>query len=247
MKYALLFSLILFLVNCSNQKNSSTTYSKNKIANISEASGISFCKESKTLVVANDEGSFYELSTTGKILNRQKLGNYDFEGVVCNKKTFMFAIESGALLEVDRATLKSKKIKLKGKGFKLTKKHGIEGIEKINDQYYVTLQRKNRSEAKLLRLKVGTEYAKVKEIITHKIVDSAGLAWHNNNLYIISNKKNKLYLYDLKHKKILKKIKLPKFAQEGITFDEEGNIYFADDNGGVFKYNLKPFLSKFYR
>ena len=241
MRYTLLLSLIFFFGNCSNQEETSKTYSKNKIANIPEASGISFCKESKTLIVANDEGSFYELSTTGKILHQQKLGDYDFEGVVCNKKTFMFAIESGTLLEVDRRTFKSKKFKLKGQGYKLTKKHGIEGIEKIDGQYYVTLQRKKKSEAKILRLKVGTTYAKVKQIINHKIIDSAGLAWHNNKLYIISDKKEKLYLYDLKHKKILKKIKLPKFAQEGITFDEEGNIYFADDNGAVFKYKEEEF------
>ena len=240
-RYTLLFSLIFCFGSCSNQETSSKISSKNKIANIPEASGISFCKESKTLIVANDEGSFYELSTTGEILNQQKLGDYDFEGVVCNKKTFMFAIEGGALLEVDRKTLKSKKFKLKGQGYKLTKKHGIEGIEKINGQYYVTLQRKKRSEAKILCLKIGTTYAKVKQIINHKIIDSAGLAWHNNKLYIVSDKKDKLYLYDLKHEKILKKIKLPKFAQEGVSFDEEGNIYFADDDGGVFKYREKRF------
>ncbi len=240
-RYTLLFSLIFCFGSCSNQEASSKISSKNKIANIPEASGISFCKESKTLIVANDEGSFYELSTTGEILNQHRLGDYDFEGVVCNKKTFMFAIESGALLEVDRKTLKSKKFKLKGQGYKLTKKHGIEGIEKINGQYYVTLQRKKKNEAKILRLKIGTTYAKVKQIINHKIIDSAGLAWHNNKLYIVSDKKDKLYLYDLKHEKILKKIKLPKFAQEGVSFDEEGNIYFADDDGGVFKYREERF------
>ena len=153
----------------------------------------------------------------------------------------MFAIESGALLEVDRRTFKSKKFKLKGQGYKLTKKHGIEGIEKIDGQYYVTLQQKKRSEANILRLKVGTTYATVKQIINHKIIDSSALAWHKNKLYIISDKKEKLYLYDLKHKKILKKIKLPEFAQEGITFDEEGNIYFADDDGAVLKYKEEEF------
>jgi len=39
--------------------------------------------------------------------------------------------------------------------------------------------------------------------------------------------------------KIKKKITLPEFAQEGITFDNKANIYFADDDGAVMKYSLK--------
>ncbi len=43
-----------------------------------------------------------------------------------------------------------------------------------------------------------------------------------------------------------KKIKLDKFAQEGVTFDNKGNIYFADDNGAVFKYRQKELNIKLY-
>ena len=42
--------------------------------------------------------------------------------------------------------------------------------------------------------------------------------------------------YDLDKQKIVKKKKLSKrYAQEGITFDDKGNIYIADDNGKVLK------------
>lgn len=99
-----------------------------KIASIPEASGISFCENTKTLIVANDEGSFYELSPSGAILSQHKLGKYDLEGVICEEKRLMFAVEDGAILEVNRQTLKSKKLKLKGEKFKLSKKAGIEGV-----------------------------------------------------------------------------------------------------------------------
>ena len=212
----------------------------NVIATVPEASGISYCQNSDTLVVANDEGSFYELSTSGKILTQHQLGNYDLEGVVCNNKSFMFAVEGGSLLKVKRQSLEKKEFKIKGKGFKLTKKHGIEGICKINNNYYVTIQsKKNTKEAKLLKLKIGSTYAKVSKIIKHNIIDSAGLEWHNKKLYIVSDKKDKLYIYDLKKERILKKIKLSKYAQEGITFDNNGNVYFADDDGAVLKYRTK--------
>jgi len=36
-----------------------------EIVKIPEASGIDYCKDSNTLVVANDEGWFYEIKTNG--------------------------------------------------------------------------------------------------------------------------------------------------------------------------------------
>ncbi len=217
--------------------------SKAKIANIPEASGISYCSNSNTLIVANDEGSLYELTTNGKILLQKKLGDYDLEGVVCEEKQFTFAVEGGSLLIVNRKTLDKKEFKVRGKEVKIGKKHGIEGIVKIgNLYYYLSIQsKKKREKANLLRVKLGSTYAKITEVINHRVIDSAGLEYRNNLLYIVSDKKDKLYIYDLKRKKLLKKIKLPKFAQEGITFDNSENVYFADDNGAVFKYRVEEF------
>ncbi len=208
------------------------------IASIPEASGISFCKNSKTLIVAQDEGSFYELSINGVILNQHKLGNYDLEGVVCEKEKFVFAVEDGFLLEVNRKTLKSKKLKIKSKGFKfqLSKKTGIEGITKIDDLYYLSIQSKKKQNSKLLVVKTGVNHASVIKVINHGIIDSSGLQFQDKKLFIVSDKKDTLYVYNLKKNKVTRKVKLPKFAQEGITFDDKGYVYFADDNGAVRKY-----------
>jgi len=230
----LLLTTLLTFSACSKE-----TQASNVIAKVPEASGISYCQDSKTLIVANDEGSFYELTLTGKILSEHKLGKYDLEGVVCEKEKLVFAVEDGALLEVDRQTLKNKELKLKGEDFTLSKKAGIEGITKVNGFYYLSIQAKEKKDAKLLVVKTGANYAKVTNIIEHGIVDSAGLQFFDKKLYIVSDKKDKLYIYDLKKEKTVKKIKLDKFAQEGITFDEDGFVYFADDDGAVLKYHKK--------
>ena len=209
------------------------------IANIPEASGIDYCTNTKTLVVANDEGTFYEITPSGKTIVKHTLGDYDLEGVVCHENEIVFAIEDGALLQVSRNTLKSKKVKLKGKKFNLSKKSGIEGLTYHDGFYYLSIQAKKKSDAKILIVKAGKNYAKVVNIIEHGIIDAAGLHFHKNKLYIVSDKKDKLYIYNLKQHKISKKIKLDKFAQEGITFDEENNVYFADDDGTVKKYTFK--------
>lgn len=220
--------------------NAGTPSNSHKIASIPEASGISFCQNSNTLVVANDEGSYYEINPEGAILSQHKLGKYDLEGVVCEENDFIFAVEKGAVLVVSRANSEVKKFKLKGKKApKLSKDAGIEGIAKIGSKYYLTVQSKKKEDAQFIVVKLGANHAKAKEIIDHSIIDSAGMEFYNEKLYIVSDKKNKLYVYDLKREKILKKIKLPKFAQEGITFDDKGNVFLADDNGAVMKYTQK--------
>jgi len=219
--------------------NADSNTNPNQIASIPEASGISYCDNTNTLIVANDEGWFYEITTNGEILSTHKLGKYDLEGVVCEERVLTFAVEDGALIQVNRKTSDKKLLKLKGREFKLTNNNGIEGITKIDDKYYLTIQAKKKKDAKILVVKSGANYAKVIEVINHKIKDSAGMDYHNKKLYIVSDNKNRLYIYDLKKNKVNKKIKLPKFAQEGVAFGKHNDVYFADDNGAVMKYTLK--------
>ena len=224
----LVASVVVTLTACSSKEH--------KIVSIDEASGISYCQNTDTLMVANDEGSLYEITPKGEILSRHKIGKYDLEGVVCEDDSVTLAVEDGALLIVDRKSLQTKELKIKGNGFKFSKKSGIEGIAKIDNLYYLAIQSKNKEDAKILVVKAGKNYAKIKKIINHGIIDSAGMEYHNKKLYIVSDKKDKLYIYNLKTDKVLKKIKLDKFAQEGVSFDKSGNIFFADDNGAVFRY-----------
>ncbi len=212
---------------------------KHTIVNIPEASGIDYCENTQTLMVANDEGNFYEITPDGDVVQKHKLGKYDLEGVVCHENDVVFAVEEGTLLFVDRETLEKRELKLKGKKFKLSKKSGIEGLAYYDGLYYMSVQAKKKKDAKILVVKAGKNYVKVKDVIEHAIVDTAGLTYRDGKFYMVSDKKDKLYVYDLKRDKIIKKIKLDKFAQEGITFDAEGHVYFADDDGSVKRYTKK--------
>jgi uncharacterized protein YjiK len=211
----------------------------NKIASIPEASGISYCSDSDTLMVANDEGSFYEITPKGEIITQHKLGNHDLEGVVCEKERIVFAVEGEGLLAVNRQSMEKKLLRLKGKKIKLSKKSGIEGLVKVGKHYYLSIQAKKKKDAMLLKVAATPDYAKVLKVIEHGVIDSAGLEYKGKKLYIVSDKKDTLYVYDLKREKVLKKIKLPKFAQEGIAFGKNDDVFFADDNGAVMKYSRK--------
>jgi len=220
------------------------------IANVPEASGICFSKYSNTLFVANDEGRVYELSTDGKILRKKRLGDYDLEGVACNdKKAQLYFVVEGSdnILVVKQKRLKViKKINInreyKGRTLLVKdKKRGLEGITMDDKYFYLS----NQSERKYPRSdpsvivkidRVIRKKANKKGVIDHKQLDIAGLAMHNGYLYMVSDTENKLIQYDIQRDKIVSVKKLPDFAQEGVTFDDQGYIYFADDNGRVLKY-----------
>lgn len=224
-------------------------FAKEKIiAKIPEASGIAYSYKSNTLFVVNDEGSIYELSLKGDILRKEKLGKYDLEGIAVDDENnlLLLAIEGNdEILILSKNKLKKKhkiSIKREYKGVKVLKKgnDGIEGLTLYKNKIYASNQSKNRYPKEDSSIIVIIDYdlkkkkQKIKDIIDHGFIDIAGLTFYKDILYMISDKENLLIQYDIKLKKVIRKQKLPKkYAQEGITFDDKGNLYIADDNGQI--------------
>ncbi len=226
------------------------------IAKIPEASGLCYCKNSDTIFVANDEGKIYEIALDGKILREKKLGKYDLEGVACDDKNsnLLFAVEGKeSILVVDMQSFKIKrevKIDRKYNGktvIKKDKEYGIEGITIIDGNIYISNQSYKKypnKDASIVFKISGVQFkkAKIESVLAHNFVDIAGLSYFDGFLYMVSDKKNLLIQYDIDSKKVVKEIKLPEFAQEGITFDGKGNIYFADDEGRIMKYKMNSLI-----
>ena len=237
MKYYLLAFIVLLFSACAEPVSE-------KIVKIPEASGISYCNNSDTLVVANDEGSYYEINTKGKILEKVKLGKYDLEGVVCEDEQLIFVIENKRALLVDRRTGKKKKIIIntsyQGKKLKLfDKKEGVEGIAKVDNRVYLSKQSKKKKRSFIAVVKLTPYPSRIVDVIKHGIADTSGLTYHDGSLYMVSDKEDLLIKYDLENKKILQKVKLGEGAWEGIAFDSKGYVYLADDDGRIVKYEKK--------
>ncbi|HEY9191141.1 MAG TPA: SdiA-regulated domain-containing protein [Sulfurovum sp.] len=214
------------------------------IAKIPEASGISYCAHDDTLIVANDEGSYYRLTAKGTILQKKKLGNYDLEGVVCEEDQLLFTVENDGLLVVDSKTSQKKNVPLDtryhGKNLSLfDKKEGVEGIAKAGNMVYMAKQSKKKKSSFLAVVSMSPNPARVMDVIEHRLADTAGLAYHQGYLYMVSDKEDLLFKFDLQKNQHVKKIKLGKGAWEGIAFDARGNVYLADDEGRVVKYRKK--------
>ena len=248
MKINLKISVIVFILLSVLNLNAKT------IAKIPEASGITYVPVSNSLFVANDEGTIYEIKKNGKILRKQYLGQYDLEGITYDKKNdkLLLAVEGDeSILVLDRENLTfEKEIKIKRKFNKLkllkkSKKSGIEAIAMdengdiyVSNQSRITYKKKLKENASVV-IKIDSikkKKAKIVEVFNHGYIDIAGLTFHDGYLYMTSDKKNLLIKYDIKNNKTIKKIKLPKSAQEGICFDDKNNIYIADDKGRILKY-----------
>lgn len=220
------------------------------IAKIPEASGISYSEKSNTLFVVNDEGSIYELSKKGKILREKKIGKYDLEGIVVDDINNVLLVadeKNDTILVISKDNFKKQKkisIKRKFKGVKILKKgsDGIEGIALHNNKIYLSNQsdklypKDDSSVIVIIDYDLKNKRQKIKNIINHGLTDISGLTFFDDILYMISDNNNLIVSYDIKKKKILRKDKLPKkFAQEGITFDNKGNLFIADDKGQILK------------
>lgn len=219
------------------------------IAKIPEASGICYIEKTKKLIVVNDEGWIYRLTTDGKILEKKYLGEYDLEGVTydAKKNRLLLAVEDkNSILILNKDDFKIlKEIKIKKKFKKISilekSKDGIEAITMIDGDVYVAKQRalSSSKDFVLIKLKnLKNKRAKIKEIYRHSYPDIAGLSFYKGHLYMLSDKKDLLIKYDLKLNKALQEVKLPKSAQEGICFDDK-HMYIADDKGNVLKYKTK--------
>lgn len=214
------------------------------IAKIPEASGIAYCSNSDTLIVANDEGAYFEIDTEGKSVQKVTLGNYDLEGVVCEENQLIFAVENKGLLILERKRNKKHKVNLdtsyKGKKLPLfNKKAGVEGIAKNDNRIYLSKQ-SNKKKKSFIAVVALTPYpSKIIDVIEHGVSDTAGLTYHEGYLYMVSDKEDLLVKYDLQKQKKVHKVKLEKGAWEGIAFDHKGFVYFADDDGMVYKQTKK--------
>lgn len=237
MRYCLLMSIILLLTACDDSK-------EEIIAKIPEASGIGYCSKDDTLVVASDEGSYYKINRKGKTLQKTKLGKYDLEGVVCEDDMLFFAIENEGILIVDRKTGKSEKTSLdtmyNGRKVPLfDKKSGVEGIAKVGNTLYLAKQSKKKKESFIAVVRMTPYPSQIIDVIEHHVADTAGLAYHDGYLYMVSDKEDLLIKYDLQQRKSVQEVKLEEGAWEGIAFDNNGFVYLADDDGRIIKYKKK--------
>ncbi len=232
-------------------------------AGIAEPSGITYHPMRRSLFVADDSGSIWEIDATdGALVQSKAVNGRDLEGITVNPVTGMLyaAVEDEeAILEVDPGTLTVRrefKIARGFEGAQLLKKGGmgIEAIVFVPDAKHPeggTFWVGNQS----FSLKPQDEPSVVCEVVvplrssqTRKaagtivgfyrmdFIDISGLAYDERAdcLVLISDTTN--LLVELKRDgTVLHRYLLPGDEQEGVVLDGLGYLYIAQESGEIIK------------
>jgi len=225
---------------------------------IAEPSGIVYHPGRRTLFVVGDEGHVTEIGLDGRLVQAKHLRYADLEGITCNPETGLLyvAVEGDEqILEVDPATLDiTRPFDLPrtwhGDTVLASGGQGIEAITFVPAQggggtFYVANQgpkRKSKDDGPgLAEFALPLEGASGGEAIMLRWFpmeepDLAGLAYdpREDRLFVVSDRENLLMVVS-REGKIIERYHLPGEDQEGIAFDNEGNLYIAQDSGGILK------------
>jgi len=226
---------------------------------IKEPSGICFHPSRKTLFVVSDEGMILEIKTDGMLVSGIQIPG-DLEGITVNPQTgFLYVIVEGedVILEVDpvdQDVTREFPINRLWKGDpnyiqkqQETYDQGVESLEFVRDEahpeggafyagnqwdppcvfeLYIPL---NTSHEK-------TAEAKIMRVLPLKLDDPAGMYYDPETklLNVVSDADNILVEITLEGK-VVKEYAFLGDNQEGITRDDQGFLYIAQDSGGILK------------
>ena len=236
---------------------------------LNEPSGIVYHAARQTLFAIGDEGDIIEMSTDGtEVAHKTLRKGADLEAITCDPSTGLLyvAVEGEErVLEVDPQTLKVLRefaidrtfggnIRLRGGG------EGIEGMCFVPDAnhpeggtFFVTNQafslKDPEDTSALLRVELPIRTAeagideltgRIVEYTAMHIIDMSALHYDNTtgHLFIACDADNVLMEVAVDGT-ILRTWAFPGNDQEGIAADAEGNLYIAQDSGGILKVKWK--------
>jgi len=231
-------------------------------ARFNEPSGIVFHAGRGTLFVVGDSGDICEIRTDGGLVKQKRIRRGDFEGVTYDPGSGLvyIAVEGEErILELnpdDFEVLREFTLPRTFEGHLLLKAggQGIEGITFVPDAKHAeggTFYVANQSfglgiqddisgilevEVPLRSGTEGHEEARILRYFCPGVIDLSGLHYdkRTGHLFVISDSTNAIFEFTTAGG-LVNSWAFPGDNQEGITADEQGFMYMAQDSGGVIK------------
>ena len=229
---------------------------------IAEPSGITYHAVRKSIFVVSDEGELHEMRSDGRPVRSQSLNQTDLEGITMNPSTgLLYAVVEGddAILEISPQTFEITRRFGINRGFEgreLLKKGGmgLEAITFVSDDshpeggtFWVGNQsfslKPNREPSIVCQVVLPLSSTnptppegKIVGFFPLSIIDISGLAYDSSRhcLIVVSDTTN-LLVEVTRDGNVLRQHLLPGNDQEGITLDDQGFMYIAQENGEVIK------------
>ena len=232
-------------------------------AGFNEPSGITFYPPSETLFVVGDEGDICEIQLDGVLIRQKRIRDADFEGITFNPATGLLyvAVEGEeSIIEIEPTDLSVRREFTIDRTYNGTTvlASGGQGIEAITfvplpdhlegGLFYVANQSFTLDtdddvsaivevEVPLNSTSFEHQAARITKLFRLDVIDLSGLHYdvHGDNLYAISDAAN-VIMEITRAGDVLRSYAFPGDNQEGITLDNRGFLYIAQDSGGIIKY-----------
>ncbi len=225
-----------------------------------DPSGICFHSQRRTLFIVGNSGEIGEMTTQGQWIKRKRDEvKWDFEGITHDPATgYLYIVEEGEdrIWELDPETLDvtrrfSVPRKLDGQTVMASSGQGLEGITFIPDHrhpeggtFYVANQSFDLDNGEDISaifeldvpLRSKRSGVRIRSHSRPGIIDLSGLYYdsHCNCILAISDSTNTVLEYSREHV-MVQMLAFPGDDQEGITADDQGYVYIAQDSGGILK------------
>jgi len=228
-----------------------------------EPSGICFHSQRGTLFVVGDAGNLYEIETSGKLVKQMRIRRADFEGITHDRSSGLLYIaveRKDSIIEVNPETFEILREftisrRFEGKTLLASGGEGIEAITFVADDnhpeggtFYVSNQSftldNGEDVSGIFEIEVPLKskaekplQGKLLRYFMPGVIDLSGLYYDQatERLYVISDAENTIFEFD-RSGTFINARPFPGDDQEGITVDDKGFMYIAQDSGGIIKF-----------
>ena len=228
-------------------------------AAFNEPSGICWHSLRETLFVVGDEGDICEIKTDGTMIKQKRIRHVDFEGITHDPLTGMLyiAVEgSESIIEINPETFEVLRdfsiprildgktvLKAGGQGieaitFVPDSQHPQGGVFFVANQAFGLTDKHDISAVFRVELPIrsNTGTPKLLGYFAPQVIDLSGLYYdpRSKHIFVISDATNTILEYSRNYV-LVGAHAFPGDNQEGITMDDDGFVYIAQDSGGVIK------------
>lgn len=203
--------------------------------NVKEPSALSFNTSKDSLyTVSDNNGSIYELSLDGKVLNEIKTSSRDLEGIVAHQDLNGFCVVEERVRNVVCMDNKGKELKRKAINFQGESNSGFEGItyNPSNKHFYIVNEKKPTS-----IIVLDFDLNPVDQFSFPHALDLSDIFYDeaNNKFWLLSHESKAIYLTNTSFE-VEQQFSIPNIIQaEGISVDTKNKkIYIISDKDSSF-------------
>ena len=225
-----------------------------------EPSGIVFHPQRGTLFVVGDRGHVVEMTREGRVLRKERVHEYDLEGVTVGPKGRIYAVNEERppkIIELDPDTLEVRrtfKIEKKDDGRRVIARHANQGVEGLcwveEDQAFYALNQDRPPAIVRLDVPLGKKdggEAKIDKVIgLEKAVDNqaSDLMYDPVSRHFLVTESGGDHagsaLHEMtRHGKLVRTLPLEGDRPEGLALDDRGSAFLAQDGGRVLRVDPK--------